>query len=754
MFGGKTKTKISKYGKKKTRGGVGEEGIETVKNLFNIAYYKHKHIIQKLEEAKAELEEKERIVKKEKKEHTKKSTLNRYLKELQEAEKKVEEAEEAENIAEKEEQTLYNEYTSIVEANKPYIPEDTEDKDAEEGIYSFVDNEEVYCFSDLEGNMPKEIQDLMFDKNFNYIMLNQHRRAIVFTGDLIDRGQYSIRNLLVMLNLKKFNKKNVILACGNRDLNKIRMYHECCIKSIEERILDKGNENRTQDTQDIINIIDMLKSLETIEFKNSMETIAKNINIKGIVVDFTKENKEKVKALNDGTVDEVFELSYSNDISRIPKMYSNTLGSPNQIMFFKEEYIGLFNLNESIFDDDITLLYKFIAMMNMVMGKIWYNLPDVLRPYNGLYIKYLQNCHIIASFTIGNKLCFASHSGVPYYEDKDEGYTPHFYIPSKIGEENKELRADNNIDNIRELNKHFNKFIQNPEGIDYKSNDYKKYITMTAGCEKTVKPYSSNASPIVSSVNLSLIQDKSKKSLEILKRDGVDKIYNIFGHQPSGFLPYINRVASDYDDARYAAISYHIDLDISKAENAGGISNKKSFVYLKITSDDDRLYGKTISSVKYNTALKTLPINKDDTIHLKKISDKESIIIKYSEVGIKLDEYCENRINAIYDGIPIVIFTVDGIKHYGINARYSLVEYEKELSGLQLTKSTSSRPHSANKSSLVGGKKKIYAKSVKRFMNGKRQMVIYLGKRGGEYLKVKGEYISLAKYIKTVNKKK
>jgi hypothetical protein len=390
----------------------------------------------------------------------------------------------------------------------------------------------------------------------------------------------------------------------------------------------------------------------------------------------------------------------------------------------------------------------------MVMGKIWYNLPDVLRPYNGLYIKYLQNCHIIASFTIGNKLCFASHSGVPYYEDKDEGYTPHFYIPSKIGEENKDLRADNNIDNIRGLNKHFNKFIQNPDGIDYNSPEYKKYITMTAGCEKTVKPYSSNASPIVSSVNLSLIQDKSKKSLEIFKRDGVDKIYNIFGHQPSGFLPYINRVASDYDDARYDAISYHIDLDISKAENAGGISNKKSFVYLKITENDDRLYGKTVSSVKYIAAIKTIPNNKDNTINLKKISDKEGIIIEYSKVGINLDNYCQNGINAIYDGIPIVIFTVDGIKHYGINARYSLVEYKDEISGLQLTKSTSSIPHSANKSSLVGGKKKIYAKSVKRFMNGKRQMVIYLGKRGCEYLKVNGEYISLAKYIKTVNKKK
>jgi hypothetical protein len=50
--------------------------------------------------------------------------------------------------------------------------------------------------------------------------------------------------------------------------------------------------------------------------------------------------------------------------------------------------------------------------------------------------------------------------------------------------------------------------------------------------------------------------------------------------------------------------------------------------------------------------------------------------------------------------------------------------------------------------------KKTYTKSAKRFMNGKKQMVIYLGKRGGEYLKVKGEYMSLVKYIKIANKKK
>jgi hypothetical protein len=39
-------------------------------------------------------------------------------------------------------------------------------------------------------------------------------------------------------------------------------------------------------------------------------------------------------------------------------------------------------------------------------------------------------------------------------------------------------------------------------------------------------------------------------------------------------------------------------------------------------------------------------------------------------------------------------------------------------------------------------------------MNGKRQMVIYLGKRGCEYVKTAGEYVSLTKFIKAINKNK
>jgi hypothetical protein len=52
----------------------------------------------------------------------------------------------------------------------------------------------------------------------------------------------------------------------------------------------------------------------------------------------------------------------------------------------------------------------------------------------------------------------------------------------------------------------------------------------------------------------------------------------------------------------------------------------------------------------------------------------------------------------------------------------------------------------------VGGISKKYKKSEKRFMNGKRKMVIYTGKRGAEYVKVKGVFISLAKYKKIISK--
>jgi predicted MPP superfamily phosphohydrolase len=152
------------------------------------------------------------------------------------------------------------------------------------GIYNFQDKD-VYCFSDIEGNMPTEIFELMnFSKGLEtnnplrYTKKNLEKKAIVFTGDLIDRGAYSIRNLWNMKQLKSDNPTNVILVCGNRDLNKIRMYHECCIPYIEENIFTSDNKSKT-----INEIFDLLDSKDFLEdcniFKNISSEIAENINI-------------------------------------------------------------------------------------------------------------------------------------------------------------------------------------------------------------------------------------------------------------------------------------------------------------------------------------------------------------------------------------------------------------------------------------------------------------------------------------------
>jgi hypothetical protein len=426
-------------------------------------------------------------------------------------------------------------------------------------------------------------------------------------------------------------------------------------------------------------------------------------------------------------------------------MYSNTLGSPKQIELFKSEFKVLFGINEDFWKGN-TLL-KFIAMMNMVMGKVWdeRELPAILAPYNGLYIKYLQECHIMASITIGTKLCIVSHAGIPY--DKRQG----FYIPTEIGivpmpttiekttKQYGELittqrqRRNNpqnyNISNIISLNTSFSAFIESIKGGFIRDNEeYKRYVAMSANCDDKVAPYTAYASPIVSQKDLDEVKSKMSLDLDRFKTEEIIRVYNIFGHQPSGLLPYISRGGSSY--------SYHIDLDISRAEDPN-FSNKVSYTYLKITDTKDMLFGRTDTNNTYHS----ITDKNEEEKGVKDLSKqdiqivKSNIVIDYS-TNISLDEYCNKVLQAKYNtnyqitNIKLVftsnLFTVDNKKYYGMFS-WTLVEYTKKAIG-------------------GGGKIKIYTKSIKRFMYGKRKRVIYVGKRGGEYVKVKGEYVSLAKF--------
>jgi hypothetical protein len=597
---------------------------------------------------------------------------------------------------------------------------------ANNGTYTFTDEKSIYFFSDIEGNMPDGIRNLMFDTGDTPKTLGNE--VIVFTGDLIDRGEYTIRNLQRMLALKKGNPNNVILLCGNRDANKIRMYHECHIQAIEDMILKSENKNK-----DINAILGELRNIDTV-FTNKLESIKEIIDITGI------NNSGKG-----------FSEIYSDDLSRITKMYSNTLGSPKQIEFFAREFEVLFGfsfgIGEDFWDDknkgidkhtdaNYNTLLKCIAMMNMVMGKVWNEseLPEVLKDYNGLYIKYLQECHIMASITIGTKLCIVSHAGIPYDETLKT-----FYIPSEIG--NVSTGSIDYNKNIIGLNSAYSDFIERIKGGDRNDKEYKKYVAMSANCDDKVIPYSAYASPIVSQKDLDEVKQKKDFNLDVFRKNE-KQIYNIYGHQPTGLLPYISRVISNRDRGIDETFSYHIDLDISKAED-NFVSNKESYVYLRITKDSDMLFGKTVSEKTYHSiqdkGLQEAPVKVLDNLE---ISQSKGISINYEkEIRMNsLQSYCDNVIQASYKTnvqntketrpFTSTLFTVDNNKYYG-SFSWTLVEYNKTVKGGR---------------SKVGKAAKAYTKSIKRFLYGKRKMVIYLGKRGGEYVKVKGEYMSLAKF--------
>jgi hypothetical protein len=656
----------------------------------------------------------------------------------------------------------------LSQPREEYIPSQ---KDTDVGIYNFPKDTTVYCFSDIESNMPQEIKDLMFNTNdkkpdIEYAPIDLKNKAIVFTGDLIDRGAYTVRNLLNMLKLKETNNDNVILICGNRDINKIRMYHECYIEEIDEKILKKGSELTT-----IESIIGKLKDIGNKDiFENSGCEISASINIRGIV------NPLEHPLIIRKKYDKNFRKSYHDDISRITDIYTKTLGSNNQIKFFNDEFNALFGIdlfgftNEDLHEKDreqfkagiendpkYILLLKFIAMMNMVMGKNripdeYNSLPDCLKPYNGLYIKYLEKCHIISKFTIGgvkDNIYIASHSGIPYKEATaaTAATAGFFYIPDDVGKEpTDQPNGSKYIENIENINNNFNNFIKRilKNEVKYADDDFKKYVAMGASCENTgITGLTSIASPIVSSKIIGKIRDESLRSLSSLNIGGATKIYNIFGHQPSGFTPQINRVI----DRSSGLTSYHIDLDVSKAEDAFGISNKNSFVYLTLNNTENRLVGKIESYANYYN-LKFQEKTSNNLKLIKEEEKKEEKPIKF-KYDIPLDTYCDDKIERnieyyngkdTYNGKPAHMFLVKE-DYYGMFG-FDLVKLQKSLYT------------SIGGGRAGGASKKTYAKSAKRFMNGKKQMVIYLGKRGGEYLKVKGEYMSLVKYIKIANKKK
>ena len=418
--------------------------------------------------------------------------------------------------------------------------------------------------------------------------------AIIFTGDLIDRGEQSLSLLKGMIDLKENNKERVCLCAGNRDMNKLRMYDEFAITKNGEELFTNKNE---------VSFIELAEAVavgfdKTYKFKNSAKTLSP------LLSNTLEPTWSKLKT-------DEWKNIFSEDLStRVTNVYEKTLGAKDYpIKHFKTEIATIFpDLKNNTVEN---IYFAALAILNMVMGVKWekQQLPEELEPFNGLYVDYLKNCHIIAAFKAGdNKYGIASHSGIPV--DRDGIFT----LTNPLGSKSKEdttLKPTTEI--MKSIDEQKNKVLEEcnfDHNLRLMDTNFKRLILMSANVgdlsQLEINTIDSKRSPMASMSALSadgplaLAKSNKKFKVQVSKSGGSftdfndnhengdnseNKYYNIFGHQPCGYCPQIAKLEEVNSKI------YHVCMDISRAE--GNDANMESFSVLTINADksEDKVSG-------------------------------------------------------------------------------------------------------------------------------------------------------------------
>jgi hypothetical protein len=419
--------------------------------------------------------------------------------------------------------------------------------------------------------------------------VNDDKEAFIFTGDLIDRGPDNIKLLQKLIELKTNHPKNVIITIGNRDLNKIRLVDEyfiektslamgvgtpCWAVKIGDASFTKFGELCSHVTEGFV----------TGHFKFKY-------NHTDLQTPFLGTKQAGWERFSDG-----MQSIFSEELkARVINVEEKTLGR-----FLHKENIAIDEFNTHFGKDEITPYnqYAAIAIMAMVMGCIWpeKDVPVFLRPFNGLYIKLLKQSHIISAFKAGdNKFGMASHAGIPIENNVFTLSDDLIELTTHVAAEPISLvAAIQNIDNAKNII--LNNFVLKTCKYNPRNNvpGVNKLIQLAVCMADSKSPIS----------HMSKLSERGPHALEALSQlvpprnlrgenwqSGAANVafeenqetifYNIFGHQPAGYVPQVSVVGQ----------VRNVCLDISKAESVM-YGNKNSFALLVINGDQsDTLEG-------------------------------------------------------------------------------------------------------------------------------------------------------------------
>jgi len=326
----------------------------------------------------------------------------------------------------------------------------------------------VYFFSDHEGANPFQactshslpirslneyrpgyLQGLTLDSNFLLTSIDLNR-AVVFCGDLIDNGPYSIRLLQNFNNMMNRNQ-NLFCLLGNRDVNKLRY--------LDELKLDDASQNAAQSFVNTLNVTDV-NTLNVTElnkviafghqwdyFKfrfttNSDPKNGSNGTLTPLNGTLTPLNGNVANIMNpDGTIKNIMNpdgtikpdnvTAFNTFDTRLNIILKTSMGVIKGTAWLEAECTVLF---PTIFPDNLNDSQKqkfLVIFMNVLMGMIKPVPNTLMFDYYGIMINYIQKSHLMYVFETSAGRVLASHHGVPSsgYMSYLPGYSAEYAKP-------------------------------------------------------------------------------------------------------------------------------------------------------------------------------------------------------------------------------------------------------------------------------------------------------------------------------------
>ena len=279
---------------------------------------------------------------------------------------------------------------------------DTDSKLSEEDKNMFKDNYTTQQ-SALLGNSKKVKKEVVDEMN-NFLLTDgmiddiknskNSTTCIAFTGDLVDNRPHSIRILEKIVKLKERYPSRVILVGGNRDFNKLRLGIEL--------FLIRNDEIDKIDKSPVFNIENLNPTLSDL-LQNNYKFAQNNFN-----------DLNYFHETNWGKNYKDYVSDTDNSFNRFEAILDITMNAKSEAYITEIKQLFPSVINTFKKEDLKNKLNLLGCLLMMAMCFYWREdvLPQEFKKYNGLFRKYFEYMHPMATFEINEKKGVLSHSGV------------------------------------------------------------------------------------------------------------------------------------------------------------------------------------------------------------------------------------------------------------------------------------------------------------------------------------------------------